>query len=131
MTEKLTNEFVDNKDCQINNDKAILDKMMKENGKLSKAIQLMEKRSGTVSNFMKYRNQIFEEGPLTKKERFLIALAATVALKSNHCIPVQASNAKKAGASEEEIIQAMLIVGIVSGNSPLNVAFQTYFENSQ
>ena len=40
-----------------------------------------------------------------------------------------AKNAKKAGASEEEIIQTMLIAGYVSGNSPLNVAFQSYFEN--
>jgi AhpD family alkylhydroperoxidase len=130
VDEKLTNGFVDTKDSRTNNDKEILEKMLKENGKLSKAIQLMGKRSGAVSNFMKYRNQIFEEGPLSKKERFLIALAAAVALKSNHCIPVQANNAKKAGASEEEIIQTMLIVGVVSGNSPLNVAFQTFFENN-
>lgn len=101
----------------------------KEGGSISRAMKLMDKRPGALDAFMVYRNQLLENGPLSKKERTLIMLAATVALKSFHCIGVQTKNARSAGVSEEEIIQTMLIAGIVSGNSPLSVAYSSSYEN--
>ena len=70
MKQNITNDFIETKENQINKDKVILDKMMKENGIIPKAMQLMGKRSGSVSTFMNYRNQVFEGGPLNNKEKF-------------------------------------------------------------
>jgi alkylhydroperoxidase/carboxymuconolactone decarboxylase family protein YurZ len=92
---------------------------------VSKPLKLINIRPGALEMFLKYRDQILDKGPLTEKERFLVALATTVALKSSNCIRTQTTNARKAGASEDEIVQTMLIVGLVSGNSPLNAAYET------
>ncbi len=96
---------------------------------VSSSFKLMAKRPGALEAFMPYRDQILNNGPLSNKERFLIALAATVVLKSSKCIATQSKNALKAGASEDEIIQTMLIAGLVSGNSPLNTSYVSYFDN--
>jgi alkylhydroperoxidase/carboxymuconolactone decarboxylase family protein YurZ len=93
-------------------------------------LKLISKRSGAADAFLLYRNNILENGPLKKKERVLIALASTVALKAPKCIANQTKNARDAGASEDEIIQTMLIVGLVCGNSPLSTAFSSSFEES-
>lgn len=98
---------------------------------ISNSIKLIEKRTGALEAFLPYRDQILNNGPLSNKERFLIALAATVALKSPSCIATQSKNALKAGASEDEIVQVILIVGLVSGNSPLNIAYLSYFDNKE
>jgi AhpD family alkylhydroperoxidase len=112
-----------------NEEQKIIEKMQKEQGSVSKAFKLMSKRLGAISSFIPYRNQILNNGPLSAKEKSLIALATTVAVKSSNCIAVQSKKAKEAGASEDEIVQTMLIVGLVSGNSPLNTAYSSYFDN--
>jgi alkylhydroperoxidase/carboxymuconolactone decarboxylase family protein YurZ len=121
----------DAENALMNEELKIIEKMQQENGTISKAIKLMSKRSGTVNAFVSYRNIILNNGPLSNKERSLIMLATTVALKSESCISVQSLKAKNAGANEDEIIQTMLIVGLVSGNSPLNVAYSSYYEDDK
>ena len=111
----------------LKEEQKILEKMQQEKGSVSNALKLMGKRPGTVSAFLLYRNQILDNGPLSPKERTLIMLAAIVALRSANCIATQTKNAKNAGASENEIIQAMLIVGLISGNQPLNTAYASCF----
>jgi AhpD family alkylhydroperoxidase len=83
----------------------------------------MAMRPGTVETFMAYRNQIFEGGPLNKKEQALVAIATAVALKSAQCVHTHTNNAKKAGANEDEIVQTMLIASLMSGSSPLHIAY--------
>lgn len=96
----------------------------------SKAMKLIEKRPGALDAFMQYRNQLLENGPLSKRERTLIMLATTVALKACSCIGVQSENARSEGVSEEEIVQTMLIAGIVSGNTPLSTAYSSCYGNN-
>lgn len=121
MEKKFTTQEDKQNTCE-SNDQTTIENLLKGNGHLSNAFKLMAKRPAALSSFMCYRNNILSDGPLSEKERFLIALAVTVALKSQNCITNQANNAMKAGATEDEITQTALIAGIVSGNSPLNVA---------
>jgi len=95
---------------------------------ISNSLKLIAKRTGALEAFMSYRDNILNNGPLSNKEKFLIALAITVALKSPNCIAVQSKNARDSGASEDEIIQTMLIAGLVLGNNPLNTAYSSYTE---
>jgi AhpD family alkylhydroperoxidase len=73
---------------------------------------------------MNYSNRVFGDGTLTKREKALIALAVTVALKAEHCIQTKISEAKKAGISDDEIYQTMLITGTINSNTMLHTAFE-------
>ena len=74
---------------------------------------------------MAYARQIFEGGPLSEKESYLAALSAAAALKSSVCIREHAKSARKAGASSDEITQAILIAGVISNTSPLHIAYDS------
>jgi AhpD family alkylhydroperoxidase len=92
-------------------------------GQIPPPLSLMALRSGTVSAFMAHRNRILEGGPLTEKEKALLGVSVSVALKSSACIRNHANDARKAGAGEDEIVQAALIAGLICGTSPLRAAY--------
>jgi len=89
------------------------------------ALMLMAGRKGTLPAFMAYGNGLFEGGPLSEKEAYLIALAAAVAQKSPVCMKAHSESALKAGATVDEVRQAALVAGLISGTSALHVAFES------
>lgn len=103
----------------------ILSEVEMKKGFRPNPLVLMSKRSDVLASFMSYGNQIFEGGPLSDKEVYLIALSAAVALKSPKCIEAHSKTAEKLGASKEEIIQAILIAGLISNTSPLHIAYDS------
>lgn len=105
-------------------EKVLLANLLHESGWISNPLKLMENRQGTVKTFMAHSAQIFKGGPLNKKEQALIALAVTTAIKSEHCIRTKVEEANKAGVSEEEIVQTLLITGLIVGNSLLHTAYE-------
>jgi AhpD family alkylhydroperoxidase len=104
-------------------DNKILAKISQELGWLPKPLKILAKRPGSVETFMTHRNQIWEGGPLSKKENSLIALATAITIQSATCIRTHAKNARKAGAQEDEIIQTMLNVSLMAGISSLHLAY--------
>ena len=50
-----------------------------------------------------------EDGKIPRKYRELIALAVAHTTQCVYCIDVHAKNAKKAGASKEEVVEAVLL----------------------
>ncbi len=92
-------------------------------GMIPTPLKMMALRPGTVSAFMAHRNRIFEGGPLTEREKALLGVSVSVALISPACIRNHANDARKAGAGEDEIVQAVLIAGLICGASPLRAAF--------
>lgn len=48
-------------------------------------------------------------GELDRKTRYLVAMASAAALGSEHCIGVQMDHAIKAGATRDEILEALYI----------------------
>jgi AhpD family alkylhydroperoxidase len=105
-------------------DKELLANLSHENGWIPNPLKLMENRPGTVQTFIAHRTQIFEGGPLNKKEQVLIALAVAAAIKSEHCMGVKADEAKKAGVSKDEIVQTLLITSLMVGNALLHTAYK-------
>lgn len=67
--------------------------------------------------------KLFEGGPLNDRERFLIALSAAAALKAPECIRAHTRRALNSGATEDEVLQAILIVGMISNTAPLHLAY--------
>jgi AhpD family alkylhydroperoxidase len=88
------------------------------------ALQLMSERGGVLERFMPYGLAAFEGGPLTTREAYLVAVGAATALKSPTCIGAHTASAIDAGATPDDVIQAMLIAGVVSGTSPLHIAHE-------
>ncbi len=103
----------------------ILSEVEMKKGFRPNALVLMSKRNDVLANFMSYGKQIFEGGPLSDKEVYLIALSVAVALKSPECIKAHSKTAEKLGASKEEILQAILIAGLISNTSPLHIAYDS------
>jgi AhpD family alkylhydroperoxidase len=111
-------------------DEKWLENFKKTKGMTPPPFRLMALRPGTVSAFMPYRNQVLQGGPLGKKEIALLEISVSVALNSPVCIHNHAIEARKAGASEDEIIQAAIIAGLMCGMMPLRAAFDGIVESS-
>ena len=111
-------------ECLMKQEELILAEMQENLGFLPGPLVVMSKRPGVLSKFMDYGKQLFEGGPLTDRERFLIALSAAAALKSPNCIRAQSRRAQNAGATAAEVLQTLLIAGMISNTSMLHVAYQ-------
>ncbi len=111
--------------CLTDEDEKILAEFEKNVGFLPGPLLVMSKRPGLLSDFMAYADRLLEGGPLDDRERFLIALAVATALKSPNCIRTNSKRAQKAGATEDEVIQTILIAGLLSNTSPLHVAYDS------
>ena len=104
-------------------DEKILAKLEKKKGFRPKSLLLMSERENLLPKFMSYSQAIMHQGPLTEKERYLVALAASAVLESPMCIESNAKSAKKVGASRSEIVQTLLIAGITANKAPLHIAY--------
>lgn len=65
---------------------------------------------------------IMKEGSLTRKEKALIALACSVAIKCERCVQRHREMARKAGARQEEMLEAAAVAGLVRMGSGFNAA---------
>jgi AhpD family alkylhydroperoxidase len=65
---------------------------------------------------------IQREGALTVKDKALIALACSVAVRCERCVQSHKETARKAGASREEMREAAAVAGLVRIGSRFNAA---------
>jgi alkylhydroperoxidase/carboxymuconolactone decarboxylase family protein YurZ len=107
-------------------DEEILAKIQSENGWVPNPLKLMGKRPGTLEKFLAYNKLVLENGSLSSRDKALISLAATTALKANHCIHAKGEEARAAAISDDEIFQTMLIVGLISGNTAMHTAYEAF-----
>jgi len=70
-----------------------------------------------LKGFQELRSVIMGEGALSSREKLLIALACTVALKCESCIENHTKSALKSGIKKEEILEAALVAGLICGGS--------------
>ncbi|MBQ3570515.1 MAG: carboxymuconolactone decarboxylase family protein [Methanocorpusculum sp.] len=71
-----------------------------------------------------YKNAIGEGGCLPPKTVELISLAVGSALRCDHCTEYHMRAAKLMGASKEEILEAVLIAGMLANSSVLANAYR-------
>lgn len=86
---------------------------MKENSsgneKLAGIGKLMKMKPETAAAFVAFDQQVFKEGALSTKAKELIAIGAAHATRCPYCIEAHVDRALKAGASEEEIAEAVFV----------------------
>jgi AhpD family alkylhydroperoxidase len=111
--------------CVAGDEETILAKIKREMGFTPGPAVVLSRRPGLLRDFMAYSKRLQEGGPLSERERNLIALAAAASLNSPHCIRSYSKKALKAGAGEDEVVQAILIAGLVSHALPLHTAYDS------
>jgi AhpD family alkylhydroperoxidase len=72
--------------------------------------------------FKRLASEILKDGALSMKDKALIALACSVAVKCEHCVKRHKETARKAGASREEMLETAAIAGLVRMGSGFNAA---------
>jgi AhpD family alkylhydroperoxidase len=74
------------------------------------------------SAFKRLASEILKDRALSMKDKALIALACSVAVKCEHCVKRHKDSARKAGASREEMLEAAAVAGLVRMGSGFNAA---------
>jgi alkylhydroperoxidase/carboxymuconolactone decarboxylase family protein YurZ len=108
--------------CQKECDQEVLARLADKSGKVPAPFQVLAQRPGAVSAFSAYRDRVFEDGPLSPRDRALVQLTAAVSLRLSFCIEKLVKGAREAGVSQAEIVQATLIASVQSANSMLHTA---------
>lgn len=69
------------------------------------------------------------DGDLDRKSRYLCAIAAASALGGEYCVDVQIRHAKDAGATKDEVFEAMLIGTYMAMTRSQSYAFRRFAAN--
>ena len=68
------------------------------------------------------------DGDLERKQRYLCAVSAATAIGGEYCVKVQAQHAIAAGATRDEILEAMTIGSYMAMTRAQSYAFRKYAE---
>jgi len=74
------------------------------------------------SSFKKLASEILKEGALSVKDKAIIGLACSVAIRCEYCIKFHQQNALSSGAIKDEILEAAAVAALVRMGSGLNAA---------
>ncbi|MDD3725658.1 MAG: carboxymuconolactone decarboxylase family protein [Candidatus Ratteibacteria bacterium] len=87
-------------------------------GKFKKAMaELSVKNPEEMKKFGEFVDTVMKNGKLDLKTKELICVGIAVALRCSYCIGIHTKNAFKAGATEDEIVEAG-IVAVLMGGGP-------------
>ena len=78
--------------------------------------------------FQKFSRQVMTEGALSKKEKEIIAVAVAHATECPYCIDAHTVSAKRAGASLEELTEAIFVVASVEAGGA--ITHSTHMQNA-
>ena len=72
-----------------------------------------------IDTYMAYHKTVFEPGALDKKTKELIALSVSCAIQCQYCIDAHLSKGKAAGATPQEIKEAIYVGATVCAGAAL------------
>lgn len=96
----------------------------KEYGIVPLIFERMAERPEILISHLLYKSAVVETSALEPKIIELISLAVGAALKCNHCVEYHMQAAKKKGASKQEILEVILIAGMLANSSVLADAYR-------
>ncbi len=71
------------------------------------------------NKFFDWYGSVFKEGALTAREKALIALAVSHAIKCPYCIDAYTKDLVKKGVEEDEMMEAVHVAGAIQGGATL------------
>lgn len=87
---------------------------VKERERLNEIV--MRHANKEIKRFYNLDSQVYKEGALSERVKELMGLVASTVLRCDDCIAYHIIECKKAGVSEEEIIEALSIALVVGGS---------------
>ena len=81
--------------------------------------KLAELKGDVLDAFTRFNTKAFAAGALATREKELIAVAAAHITRCPYCIEVHSKRAKEAGATEEEIAEAIFVAVAMSAGATL------------
>jgi len=97
-------------------------------GKVPLIFKRMGERPEVLISHLLYKGTVAQTSPLDPKYVELISMAVGAALKCPHCTSYHMQAAYKMGASREEILEVILIAGLISNSSVLANAYRIFDE---
>jgi AhpD family alkylhydroperoxidase len=95
-----------------------------EYGKVPLIFQRMGERPEVLISHLLYKGTVGETSPLDPKYVELICMGIGAALKCPHCTGYHMQAALKMGATREEILEVVLLSGMISNSSVLANAYR-------
>ena len=82
-------------------------------------VMLNEKDPDVLKSMYAYRRKVFKDGALSSQEKDLIDLALSCVSKCEKCFTYHAEEAKKHGATEREMLEAIEVAMYMTGPSAM------------
>ncbi len=79
-----------------------------------------EKTPEVAKAFAEMRNSVYKEGALDARTKELISIAASVLMRCERCTEIHAERARKHGATDEQIAEAVACAMFVAAGSQLS-----------
>lgn len=95
-----------------------------EYGRVPLIFRRMSERPEVLISHLLYRGAVTESGTLDPKTVELISLAVGAALKCPNCLEYHVHTAMRKGATREEILEAILIAGLLANAAILANAYR-------
>ena len=83
--------------------------------------KLIDKNSKVYKTFLEMERSTYTDGNLSKKVKELIAVGISIVINCESCMQWHIEQAAKAGASEQEVLEA-IEVGMEMGGGPATVS---------
>ena len=80
----------------------------------------VEKTPEVAKAFAELRNSVYKEGTLDARTKELISIAASVLMRCEKCTEIHAQRARKNGATDEQIAEAIACAMFVAAGSQLS-----------
>ncbi|MCX6686343.1 MAG: carboxymuconolactone decarboxylase family protein [Methanoregula sp.] len=97
-------------------------------GKVPLIFKRMGERPEVLISHLLYKGTVAQTSPLDPKYVELISMAVGAALKCPHCTGYHMVAAVKMGATREEILEIILIAGMIANSSVLANAYRIFDE---
>lgn len=105
----------------------IADEIEEQRGGLGFLLGMLKRRPRTFNPYLLKGMSIYREpSALDRKTVELVAVGAATALHCEHCLEAHMNRAVEEGASEEEVLDAILVAAAISESSALSVALRKF-----
>jgi AhpD family alkylhydroperoxidase len=101
-----------------------LDDVEQEYGRTPLIFKRMSERPEVLISHLLYKGTVTQTNALDPKYVELISMAVGAALRCQHCTGYHMQAAMKKGATREEILEVILIAGLISNSSVLANAYR-------
>jgi 4-carboxymuconolactone decarboxylase len=113
--------------CKAELTDAITDAMVNDRGELGYVLSVLKERPRIFNPYLLKGIAVYKEPKaLDRKTAELVAVSAAAALHCEHCLEAHMARAVAEGATLDEIMDTLLVAGMIAESSSYSVSFRKY-----